>query len=130
MYAHMFELRDVRAWNINQWSIGVDDAIRDQGLHPKVIVLDSKTLKIPPSEDQRPEILIDRPQERLGGGMMETGRVDMLVAPVAVDSHIIPHPSLTRGTESFDGKDIAFFHPLGACGLHEGDLFVAVDMVA
>lgn len=63
---------------------------------------------------------------------MQPRGTDMLVASVAVDtqSHVVPKVGATCGTEGLDGEDVAFFHALGGVGLDEGDLFVAVDLVA
>ena len=54
----------------------------------------------------------------------------MLIAPVAVNSYVISEISFASGAEGFDGEHIAFFHALGCPSLDEGDLFVAMDLVA
>lgn len=61
---------------------------------------------------------------------MKTSSASMLIAPVAVNSYAICDITFASATEGFDGEHIAFFHALGASGLDEGDLFVAMDLVA
>lgn len=55
----MLKLCDIRARNIHQWSIGLNNAIRDERFHAEVVILHSNALKVTPGEDQRSEILID-----------------------------------------------------------------------
>ena len=126
----MLKLCDIRARNINQRSIGLNNAIRDERSHAEVVTLHSNALKVTPGEHQSSEVLIDRCQQRLGGGMMETSSAGMLVAPVAVKSYVISDISFASAAEGFDGEHIAFFHALGGSGLDERDLFVAMDLVA
>lgn len=61
---------------------------------------------------------------------MEAGSASVLIAPVAVDSYIVSDISFAGAAESFDGEHIAFLHALVGLGLDEGDLFVAMDLVA
>ena len=126
----MLKLCDIRARNIDRRSIGVNNAIRDEGSHAEVVILDSVALKVTPGEHQSPEILIDRLQQRLGGGILKTSSAGMLIAPVAVHSNVISDISFAGASEGCNGQDIAFFHALGGFGLDKGDLFVAVDLVA
>lgn len=126
----MLELRDIRARNIDQRSIGLNNAIRDQRSHAEVVILHSNALEVAPGEDQSSKVLIDRPQQRLGGGMMKTSSAGMLIASVAVNSYVISDISFASAAEGFDGEHIAFFHALGNSGLDEGDLFAAMDLVA
>ncbi len=129
-HTHMLKLCDIRARNIDQRSIGLNNAIRDKRSHAEVVVLHSNALKVTPGEDQSSEVLIDRLQQRLGRGMMKTSSAGMLIAPVAVNSYVIPEISFASAAEGFDGEHIAFFHALGGSGLDEGDLFFAMDLVA
>lgn len=62
--------------------------------------------------------------------MAKTSSAGILIAPVAVDSHIVPEISSASTAKGFDGEHVTFFHPLAGLGLDEGDLFVAVDLVA
>ncbi len=126
----MLKLCDIRARNIDQRSIGLNNAIRDERSHAKVVILHSNALKVTPGEDQSSEVLIDRLQQRLGGGMMKTSSAGMLIAPVAVNSYVISDITFAGAAKGFDGEHIAFFHALGGSGLDEGDLFVAMDLVA
>ena len=104
--------------------------MRDERSHAEVVILHSNALKVTPGEDQSSEVLIDRLQQRRGGGMTKTSSPRMLIAPVAVNSYVISEISFASGAEGFDGEHIAFFHALGGLGLDEGDLFVAMDLVA
>jgi len=61
---------------------------------------------------------------------MKTSSAGMLIAPVAVNSYVISEIGFASAAEGFDGEHIAFFHALGGSGLDEGDLFVAMDLVA
>ena len=61
---------------------------------------------------------------------MKTSSAGMLIAPIAVNSHVISEISFASAAEGFDGEHIAFFHALGSSGLDKGDLFVAMDLVA
>ncbi len=61
---------------------------------------------------------------------MKTSSAGMFIAPVTINSYIISEISFARAAERFDGEHIAFFHALGSLGLNEGDLLVAVDLVA
>ena len=126
----MLKLCDIRARNIDQRSIGLNNAIRDERSHAEVVTLHSNALKVTPGEDQSSEVLIDRLQQRLGGGMMKTSSAGMLIAPVAVNSYVISEISFASAAEGFDGEHIALFHALVGSGLDEGDLFVAMDLVA
>jgi hypothetical protein len=62
--------------------------------------------------------------------MIKTSSAGMLIAPVAVNSYVISGISFASAAEGFDGKHIAFFHALGGSSLDEGDLFVAMDLIA
>ena len=62
--------------------------------------------------------------------MMKTDSTGILIAPVAVNSCAICEISFASGAKGLDGEHVAFFHALGSLGLDEGDLFVAVDLVA
>jgi hypothetical protein len=68
----MFKLRDIRARNIHQWRIGLHDPVLDERMHTKIVVLRSDALKVSAREHQRPEVLIDRFQQRLGRRMMQS----------------------------------------------------------
>ena len=61
---------------------------------------------------------------------MKTGSAGMLIASVAVNSHVISKISFACAAEGFDGEHVAFFHALGGSGLDKGDLFVAMDLIA
>ena len=126
----MLKLCDIRARNIDQWSIRLNNAIRDERSHGKVVILHSSALKVTPGEDQSSEVLIDRLQQRLGGGMMKTSSACMLIAPVAINSYVIFDISFASAAKSFDCEHVAFLHALSGLGLDEGDLFVAMDLVA
>ena len=54
----------------------------------------------------------------------------MLIAPVAVNPDVLSGRASAGTAERFDGEDIAFLHALVGSRLDEGDLFVAVDVVA
>jgi hypothetical protein len=95
-----------------------------------MVILHSKALEVTPGEDQRSEILIDYLQQRPGGGKMQTSSACMLIASVAVDSYVVSEIRFAGAAEGFNGEDVAFFHALGGLGLDEGNLFIAVDLVA
>lgn len=126
----MFELCDIRARHIDQRCVGIDDAVRDERSHAKVVVLHSDALEVSPGEDQRAKVVVDRLQERLGRGMVKAGSAGVLVAPVAVHSDGIFDISFAGAAEGLDGKDVALFHALRGSRLDKGDLLVAVDLVA
>ena len=126
----MLKLCDIRARNIDQRCIGLNNAIRDERSHVEVVILHSNALKVTPGEDQSSEVLIDRLQQRFGGGTMKTSSAGMLIAPVAINSYVVADISFASAAEGFDGEHIAFFHALGGSGLDERDLFVAMDLVA
>ena len=126
----MLKLSNIGARNIDQRSIGLDNAIRDERFHAEVIILYSNALKEMSGEDQSSEVLIDRLQQRLRGGMMKTSSTGMLIAPIAVNSYVVSEISFPSAAKGFNGEHIAFFHALGGLGLDEGDLFVAMDLVA
>jgi hypothetical protein len=126
----MLKLCDIRARNIDQRSIGLNNTIRDERSHAEVVILHSNALKVTPGEDQSSEVLIDCLQQRLGGGMMKTSSAGMLIAPVAVNSYVISDITFASAAEGFDGEHIAFFHALGGLGLDKGDLFIAMNLVA
>ena len=129
-HTHMLKLCDIRARNIDERPIGLNNAIRDERSHAEVVILHSNALKVTPGEDQSSEVLIDPLQQQLGGGLMKTSSAGMLIAPVSVNSYVISEISFASAAEGFDGEHIAFFHALGGSGLDEGDLFVAMDLVA
>lgn len=62
--------------------------------------------------------------------MVKTSSAGMVIAPVAVYSYVISEISFASAAEGFDGEHVAFFHALVGLGLDEGDLFVAMDLVA
>lgn len=62
--------------------------------------------------------------------MMKTSSAGMLIAPVTVNSYIISEISFSSAAEGFNGEHITFFHALGGSSLDEGDLFLAMDLVA
>lgn len=126
----MLKLRDIRAGNINQWFVGVNNAMRDERSHAEMIILHPNVIKVTSGEDQGSEVLIDRLQQRLGGGVMKTSSTGMLIASVAVDPNVVSAIGFASAAEGLDGEHVAFFHALGASALDEGDLFVAVDLVA
>lgn len=126
----MLGLCDIRARNIDQRPIALNNAIRDKRPNAEVATLHSNTLEVTLGEDQSSEVLIDRLQQRLGGGAMKTNSASMLIAPVAVNSYVISDISFASTAEGFDGEHIAFFHALGGSDLDEGNLFVAMDLVA
>ncbi len=59
-HTYMLKLCDIRTRNIHQWSMGLNNAIRDERLFAEVVILHSNALKVTPGEDPRSEILIDR----------------------------------------------------------------------
>ena len=61
---------------------------------------------------------------------MKTSSAGILVPTVAVNSFAISEVSFAGAAEGFDGEYVAFFHALGGSGLDEGDLFVAMDLIA
>ena len=61
---------------------------------------------------------------------MKTSSAGMLIAPIAVNSHVVSEISFASAAKGFNGEHIAFFHALGGLGLDKGNLFVAMDLVA
>jgi hypothetical protein len=127
---HVLELRNIRPRDVDQRLVALHNPLLNQRLHPKMVVLDSKLLKIAPGEHQRPEILIDGLEQSLRRRHSHPGRVDILVAAVAVDAIILSDPAPACASKGLDGENIAFFHALVRLGLDEWNLFVAVDFVA
>ena len=95
-----------------------------------MVIFHTNALKVTLGEDQSSEVLIDRLEQRLGGGMTKTDSAGMLIAAVAVNSYVICEISFASTAKGFDGEHVAFFHTLGGSGLDEGDLFFAMDLVA
>jgi len=126
----MLKLRDIRAGDIDQRRIRLDDAVRDERFHTDKVILHTQALEGPLGEDQRREVLLNGLQQRLGRHMMETSSADILIASVAVNPHIISETSSTSGAEGLDGEHIAFLHALTGAGLDEGHLLVTMDLVA
>ena len=93
-------------------------------------VLDSQMLKVALGEDQRPEIVIDDLEQSSGGSNPSSRRTHVVVAPVPVHSNIVFDAAATGSAESLDREHVALLHPLRGPGLDEGDLFLAVDLVA
>ena len=126
----MLELRDIRAGDIDERRVGLDDAARDERSHAEMVVPHSDVFEVAPGEDQGAEILIDRLQQRLGRREMQTGRAGVLVASVAVDADVVSDVGFASAAEGLDGEHVAFFHALRGSSFDKGDLFVAVDFVA
>lgn len=125
----MLELRDIRAGDIDQRRIRLDDAMRDERSHADEVVLHTQALEGPLGEDQRREVFLNGLQQRLGGRMMEISSADTLIASVAINPHIVSETSSTSGAEGLDGEHIAFLHALTGAGLDKGDLLVTMDLV-
>lgn len=126
----MLKLRNIRARNIHQRLVVVDNAFRDERLHAKMIVLHTQMLQIASGEHQRPEVLINRLEQSPSRPGSHVRGIDVLDAAIAIDSNIISDASPARAAESFDGENVAFFHALIGHRLDEGDLLVSVDFVA
>ena len=62
--------------------------------------------------------------------MMQASSANVLVASVAVNTNVVSDVTSTCAAKGLNGKDIPFFHSLIGGRLDEGDLFVAVDLVA
>jgi hypothetical protein len=126
----MLELRNIRPRYIHQRLVALHNTLLNQRLHPKVVVPDPKMFKIAPREYQRPEILINRLEQSFRRRHPHAGRVDILVAAVAVDAIILSDSTSASAAESLDSEHVAFFHALVRLRFDEGDLLVAVDFVA
>lgn len=126
----MLKLCDIRARNINQWPIHLNNAIRDERSHAKMVILHSNAFKVTPGEGQCPEVLVNRLQQRLSRRKMETSGASMLIASVAVNSYIVSEKSFASAAKGLDCEHIAFFHALSGSSFDEGNLFVAMDLVA
>lgn len=61
---------------------------------------------------------------------MKPSSAGMFIARVAVNSYVISEIRFASATECLNREDVAFFHALVGLGLDEGDLFVAMDLVA
>jgi hypothetical protein len=126
----MLKLRNIRSRDVDQRLVALHDTLLDQCLHPKMVVPDSKVLKIAPGEDQRPEIIINGLEQSLRRCHPHAGRVNILVAAVAINAIVISDPAAASAAEGLDGEHISFFHALVCLGFDEGNLLVAVDFVA
>jgi hypothetical protein len=127
---HMLELRNIRPRDVDQRLVALHNTLFHQRFHPKMVVPDSKMLKVPPREHQRPEILVNSLEQSLRRRHPHARRINILVAAVAIDACIFSDSTPASTAEGFDGEDVAFFHALVGLGFDEGDLFVAVDSIA
>jgi len=126
----MLKLRNVRPRDIDQRLVALHNTLLDERLHPQVVVLDSKVLEIAPGEDQRAEILVDGLEQGFRRGKTHAGRINALVAPVAVDAVVVSDAASAGAAEGLDGEHVAFFHALVGLRFDKGHLLVAVDFVA
>lgn len=62
--------------------------------------------------------------------MVQPSSASVLITPVAINASVLPSRPSAGATKSFNGEDITFFHALVGARLDEGDLLVAVDLVA
>lgn len=125
----MLELCDMRARDVKQRSIGLDDAARDERSHVEMVIFHSNAFEIMPRENQSPEVLINGLQKRLSGRTKDTSSADMLVTSVTIDAHIVSEIAFTSGPECLDSKYVAFFHALTGGCLDKRDLLVTVNLV-
>lgn len=127
----MLKLRNVGSRDIDEGGIRLDDTAVDEGSHAEMVALDARdALELAPCKDQGAEVFVNGLEERLGGCVMQTCGVGMLVASVAVDANVVSEVGFPRATKRFDGEDIALFHTLVGLCFDEWDLLVAVDAVA
>lgn len=126
----MLKLCDIRARNCDQWSVRLNNSTGDKRSHVEEVFLHSDAFKVTPGEDQISEILVEGLQQRLSGSMIKICSAGMLIAPVTVYSNAVSDISFSSAAEGLFGEQIAFFHALGGFGLDEGDLYVAMDLVA
>ena len=126
----MFKLRNIRASNIDQRPILLDNAVSDERPHAKMIALRSKMLEVTSGEDQGPKVIVDSLQQRLSGGVMEATSPRILVAAVAVHAGVVVEVGFAGAAKGLYRKYVALFHALVGFGLNEGDLFVTMDFVA
>lgn len=126
----MLELRHVRARDVHQWLIALNDSLIDERLHSQMIVLHPKVLQVPPRENERAKVVINRLEQRLCRGQAHTRSVDSLVTTIAVYSVIVSDTAFAGAPKRLDGEDVSFFHTLICLRFGEGNLLVAVDLVA
>lgn len=126
----MLELRHVRTRNFHQRLIALNNSLIDERLHTEMIVLDSKMLQVPPGKDKRAKVLINRLKQRLRRSQANARSVHSLVATVAVDAVVVSDTAFAGASEGLDGEDVSFFHSLIGLRFGEGNLLVAVDLVA
>lgn len=126
----MLELRHMRSRDVHQRPVDLHDIILNERLHREMIVLDTDMLEVPLGEDERPELLIDRLEKRLGRLPEQASSNCSIIATIAVDSDVVSHVTSASRAKSLDRKNIAFFHTLRGASLDEGDLLVAVDLVS
>jgi len=88
-----------------------------------------KTLKLTPGKYQSAKICINCPQQRLGGRLIENSCANILIAPIAVDTNIVPEMGFACTAKGLNGKDIALFHALIGLGLDKRDLLVSMNAI-
>lgn len=126
----MLELRHVRARDVHQRLIALNNPLIDERLHAKMIVLHSKVLQVPPGEDKRPKVVINRFKQRLCRSQAHARSVDSLIATIAVNAVIVSDTAFAGASEGLDGEDVSFLHALIGLSFGEGNLLVAVNLVA
>ena len=126
----MLELRHVRARDVHQRLIALNNSLIDERLHAQMIVLDPKVLQVPPGEDERAKVVVNRLEQRLCRSQAHARSVDSLVTTIAIDAVIISDTAFAGASKRLDGEDVALFHTLICLRFGEGNLLVAVNLVA
>jgi len=144
----MFILRSIRALDVHKWWIRLDNPTRHQIVelrdisktssldnttartHPKQIFVLSQAVQIPPTERQRPKILIYDVQQALRGRNPQVNSRGIDILRIVARLHIIMHISLASTAERLDRKRLALLHlRLVGARLDYRNRFTAVDLV-
>lgn len=97
--------------------------------HPKQVLVLANTIQVPPAERQRPKILVNHAEQRLGRAEAQVHVADVLVLGVVRRLHVVPHVAVARAAKRLDSEDIALLHLGAVVALDDGYGLRAVDAV-
>ena len=84
----MLELSNMTPLSINKRSITLHDALIDQLLHCKMILLHSQALEIPTTEDNAAKVIVNSLEQRLCSSGQVTRNRNVVLTSVAVDADL------------------------------------------